>query len=201
MDSERSSEMQKTIKPIDVFVGEASDGHAELVEASLQESGVVKNLYRGRDGTETLAFVRHAWSDCENAPDAPSLILLDCGLPRVGGVSVLRALKSDQLYSWIPVIMVTTASSRRQAEQCRRLGCEAYITKWAVFLGLPGFVRRIRFLADRATCITSCRLVTGGSPGCPAGTLALCSTPDVARTGRQRQTCIGKEVQDGSATS
>ena len=88
--------MHKTIKPIDVLVGEANDGHAELVEASLRESGIVNRLYRGRDGTETLAFARQVRRRGKDASDAVSLMLLDCGLPRVGGVGVSLAAGEAQ---------------------------------------------------------------------------------------------------------
>ncbi len=192
--------MQKRSKLIDVFVGEANDGHAELVEASLRDAGIVNSLCRGLDGAETLELVRGARRGCKDVTDGPSLVLLDCGLPRVGGVGVLRALNGDRRYSWIPVIMMTTAYNRQQAEQCRRLGCEAYITKWTVFLGLPGFVSRIRFLADRAIWIASRRLSAGRSHGCCAGTLDLRSMSEVYQTRPHRQERIGKEVKDGSAT-
>ena len=201
MGPERSTEMQKRIKPIDVFVGEANDGHAELVEASLQDIGIVNTLYRGRDGRETLALVRQAWRGHSDVTVVPSLILLDWGLPRVGGLGALKALKGDRRCSWIPVIMMTTANNRQQAEQCRRLGCEAYITKWTVFLGLPDFVSRIRVLADSDIRIASDGSAASRSYGCRTGTLEPGSMYDTPRICRHRQELIGKEVKDGSATS
>ncbi|UCE58415.1 MAG: response regulator [Phycisphaerales bacterium] len=193
--------MYETIKPIDVLVGEARDGHAELVEASVRGSGIVNNLYRGRNGEETLALVRDAWRGCTDAIDAPSLILLDCGLPRVGGVDVLRVLRNDRRYSWIPIIMMTTAYSRQQAEQCRRLRCEAYLTKWTVFLGLPGFVSKVRVLANRAMRIASRRLSTSQIHGhCPVA-LDRHSMLDAAQIDRHEQERIAKEVNDASVAS
>jgi CheY-like chemotaxis protein len=192
--------MLKTIKPVDVLIGESNDGHAELVEASLREGGIVNNLYRGRDGAETLALVRATWRGCHDVTSGPSLVLLDCGLPRASGVDVLRTLKSDQRHSWIPVIMMSVADDRQQAELCRHLGCEAYVTKWTVFLGLPGFVRRVRFLANRAIWIASRRLSTGRSHRCCTGTLDLRSPSDIARIYRQKHQRVGKEVEDGSTT-
>jgi len=192
--------MHRTVKPIDVFVGEANDGHAELVEASFLESGIVNNLHRGRDGDETFALVRGVWRDCTNVTDTPSLILLDCGLPRIGGIGVLRVLRNDVRYSRIPVVMMTRAYDRQQAEKCRRLGCEAYITKWTVFLGLPGFVRTVRILADKAIRIASHGLSDGRSHGCSSGSFDLRSMSDTARIARHRQERIRKEVRDGSAT-
>jgi CheY-like chemotaxis protein len=184
--------MQETIKPIDIFLGEANNGHAELVEASLHESGIVNNLYRGRDGTETLAFVRRACGGGKDATDVPSLLLLDSGLPRTGGIGVLKILKGDRRYRWLPVIIMTSASNFRQAEQYRRLGCEACITKWTVFLGLPGFMRRIRLLADRSVRTASHRLPAVGSLGCSAGTLDLRSVSDESATSRKSGQVSGR---------
>ncbi len=149
--------MQNSINGIDVIIGDDSDGHAELAESSLREIDIVKNLYRGRNDYETLALVRHACRRGGDAADVPLLILLDCGLSRVHGVDVLRTIKNDLRHSWIPVIMMTDADDSLQSEQCRLLGCEAYVAKWAVFLGLPCFVNRVRFLARRVNGI--------GSPG------------------------------------
>ncbi len=173
--------MHKWIKPIDVFVGEASDGHAELVEVSLRDTGIVNNLYRGRDGAETFALVRDAWRGCKDVTLPPLLVLLDCGLPSVCALDVLGALKNDWRYSWMPVIMMTTTDDRRKAEEYRHLGCEAYVTKWAVFLGLRGFVTKVRFLANRAVRIASCRRNIAEIHTCGAGTLDPRFTSDVAR--------------------
>ncbi len=188
--------MLETIKPIDLFVGEANNGHAELVEAGLRENRLINNLYRGRNDTETLALVRRPSIGYRDTTKAASLILLDCGLPPVGGVGVLRALKRNRRYRWIPVIMMTTAYNPQQAEQCRRLGCEAYVTKWTVFLGLPSFVRRISFLADRTLRIAPRHSTVGRDHGWCAGTLDVRSLPGGPRTHRDIQKRIGKEVKD-----
>ena len=191
--------MQKVSNPIDVIVGEGSDGHAELVKASLQEIGIVNNLYRGRDGEETLAVVRHACRRKIDAADVAPLIILDCGLPRVGGVDVLRALKSDRRHSWIPVIMMAAANDRRQAEQCQRLGCAAYVTKWTVFLGLPGLVRRLRFLSGRAIWIASRRRSIDRDHRDCAAMVEPRFIPTAGHNDRRGQGLIRKEVGDESA--
>ncbi len=156
--SVRSSQMQKTLNPIDVIIGEANDGHAELVEASLRETVVVNNLYRRRNCAAAYELVCDLCGDSTAGTDVSLLVLLDCGLPQDGGVGALTALKRDQRFSWIPIIMMTAECDPQHAEQCRGLGCEEYVTKWAVFLGLPAYVERTRFLADRATRIATRRL-------------------------------------------
>ncbi len=148
------SATQKPIQTIDVLVGESRDSHAELVEASLREIGIVKNLYRGRNGMETLALVRDRWTLNKHSMVAPSLIFLDCALPELGGVAVLKSLDSTHDRHSAPVIMMTEAHNIHEAERCECLGCDAYVTKWSVFLGMPSFVRRVRHLADRVVPTT-----------------------------------------------
>ena len=193
--------MQKMIKPIDVIVGEAIDGHAELMEASLRESGNVNSLYRGRDGLETLALARQAWGGGKDAPDAASLILLDCDLPLMGGVRVLRDFRCDRRFSSVPIIMMTTTYSRQQAEQCRRLGCTDYVTKWAVFLGLRRFVRSLGLLAGETMRCASGSLTPEGLPEFGAGPLDPGSFFDAAKSYRRRPERRGKEVKDAPDTS
>jgi two-component system response regulator len=189
----------QTIDAIDVFVGEANDGHAELVEASLQETGIVKNLFRGRDGEEILALVRATWGGYRDSTSTPLLVLLDCGLPSVGALDVLGVLKSNWLTSWLPVIMMTTTDDKRRAEEYRHLGCDAYVTKWAVFLGLPSFVTRVRCLMNKAVRTASCRRVIAHLHGSGASALDVRSVSDAVRFHWHRGQRFRKEVGDGSA--
>ena len=71
------------------------------------------------DGEEGLRAAR------ENIPD---LILLDMMLPKLSGLDVLRALKSDVLAKHIPVIVL---SGLGQANEARLLkdGAAAFFTK------------------------------------------------------------------------
>lgn len=196
MDTERGWEMTKILNPIDVIIGEACDGHAELVEVSLEEIGVANRTYRGRNGKETLALIRRACGGGRGETNVAPLVILDCDLPHADGVDVLRALKSDPRHSWIPVIMMTASYDHRQAEQCRNLGCDAYVAKWTAFLGLPSFVRRVRSLASRASRIASRRRsAIRNHLGC-TGTLEQCYMPNARRNDRRGQELGGKEVRD-----
>jgi DNA-binding response OmpR family regulator len=125
------------------------------------------------------------------------MILLDCGLPRVGGVDVLRALKRDRRCSWIPIIMMTAAYDSEQVRQCRHLGCEAYITKWAVFLGLPGFVRRVRLHSGRVDAADRRQRTTGKVPEHHTRILDQSAVPGIVESCRYRQDLVGRKVRDG----
>lgn len=134
---------------VDVLLGEANDGHAELVEAGLREQGIVRSFRRSCDGPETLARVRRGSRRGKNPTGVPALIFLDVRLPGLSGIDVLRELKCDPCLSRNPVVMMTARSNAEQAAECRGLGCDLYVDKWTVFLGLPGFAKRIRVLVER----------------------------------------------------
>ena len=77
------------------------------------------------------------------ATDRPDLIVLDIMLPRLDGLSVLKALATDPQTQDTPVVLLT---ARVQAEdQLRgwRAGCSEYITKPFSPLGLTDTVQRL----------------------------------------------------------
>jgi len=63
--------------------------------------------------------------------DTPGIdaILLDRMMPRMNGMEVLKAVKSDPRFADIPVIMQTAASARDQTLQGIRAGVYYYLTK------------------------------------------------------------------------
>ena len=59
----------------------------------------------------------------------PSVILLDIGLPGEDGFVVLERLKSNQLLSAIPVIVVTVQDPAVAEQKARECGAIAFIQK------------------------------------------------------------------------
>jgi len=59
----------------------------------------------------------------------PKLILLDIGLPRVDGYSILNHLRSHPQTSEIPVVLVTGRTDRKDVIRGLSLGAEGYLSK------------------------------------------------------------------------
>lgn len=59
----------------------------------------------------------------------PNVVLLDIELPKLDGLTVLQALKSDPLTASIPVLMLTNTSTQESVDQARALGAADYIIK------------------------------------------------------------------------
>jgi DNA-binding response OmpR family regulator len=54
---------------------------------------------------------------------------LDSNLPKIDGVEVLQAMRAHELFSQVPVAIVTSSSSARERARIEQLGVGRYITK------------------------------------------------------------------------
>lgn len=113
-------------KDITILIAEDDDGHAELIEDNLRESGVSNRILRFRNGQELLDMLfraeRPEFCNC-------CLLLLDIRMPKVDGIEVLRRIKQDQNLKALPVIMLTTTDDPNEIQHCYTLGCSSYVTK------------------------------------------------------------------------
>ena len=72
------------------------------------------------DGEEGLYLIRQL---------RPDVVLLDIMMPKQNGYEVCRAVKSDPLLRFIPVIMLTAKAQEVEALKGLGLGASAYVTK------------------------------------------------------------------------
>lgn len=59
----------------------------------------------------------------------PALIVLDLNMPEMDGRQTLQRLKNDAQFKHIPVVIVTTSTSKLDIEVCKRLGAAQFLTK------------------------------------------------------------------------
>lgn len=59
----------------------------------------------------------------------PDLVLLDINLPIKNGIEVLSMIKSQEKTKNIPVIMLTTSSSKSDREAAEKLNANLFISK------------------------------------------------------------------------
>ncbi len=118
-------------KKVTILIAEDDDGHAELIEENLRESGLKNTIIRFRDGQEALDFLFGEPSETQprRVRGQAYMMLLDIRMPRVDGVQVLQRLKQDPELKSMPVIMLTTTDDPREIQNCYALGCSCYITK------------------------------------------------------------------------
>jgi CheY-like chemotaxis protein len=111
-----------------VLIAEDDEGHAILIQRNLKRAGIRNELVVFKNGRTILDFL-HRRGERKRVPGTPYLLLLDIGMPEVGGVEVLRRIKADPELKDMPVIMVTTTDDPREIAHCHELGCNSYVTK------------------------------------------------------------------------
>lgn len=59
----------------------------------------------------------------------PAVILLDIKMPKVDGLEVLKAVKTDERLKMIPVVIMTSSREERDLVEGYSLGVNAYVVK------------------------------------------------------------------------
>jgi CheY-like chemotaxis protein len=103
-----------------ILVVEDNDMNMQLVEFLLEEGGY--RIVKATSGEEALAITR-------NGPPSPDLILMDIHLPGMDGLSVVRAIKSDERTARIPILALTAHAMRGDKDRFLEAGCDGYISK------------------------------------------------------------------------
>ena len=103
---------------------------AEILVADDDESSVryLKRLLT-REGhrVAVVSTVDEALKACEN--DAPDLVLVDLVAPRGHGFDLCRRLKNQSFTRFIPVVIVTAQSHRRDRLRGIEAGCDDFLVK------------------------------------------------------------------------
>ena len=113
----------------------------ELIEAYLKQAGYPCRL--ASDGPTGLKMA---------ADSPPDLVLCDVQMPRLSGYEVCRALKTDPVTQFIPVVMVTALDSDEEKLRALEAGADDFITKPYNAIILLARVRsllRIKLLHDQ----------------------------------------------------
>ena len=114
----------------EVLLVEDSASDAELALRALHRRHPAQAIVHVQDGAEALAFLRGEGGFAgRDTNHLPKVILLDLKLPKLTGLEVLRAIKSDPLLRVIPVVMLTSSCQERDLAAAYRLGANSYIVK------------------------------------------------------------------------
>ncbi len=103
-----------------ILVVEDNDMNMQLVEFLLEEGGY--DIVKAASGEEALELTR-------NTTGAPDLILMDIHLPGMDGLSVVRAMKTDDRTRRIPILALTAHAMRGDKDRFLEAGCDGYISK------------------------------------------------------------------------
>jgi two-component system response regulator len=115
---------------VEILLVEDNPRDAELTVRALKKKNLADHLHHVEDGVEALDFLlgRGKYNGRDSS-DMPKVVLLDLKLPRVNGLEVLRAMKSDQRTQAVPVVIVTSSAEDPDIQTAYQLGANSYVLK------------------------------------------------------------------------
>ncbi|HEY8036112.1 MAG TPA: response regulator [Methylobacter sp.] len=128
---------------VEILLLEDEPSDAYLVKMALKEGKVLAHLHHVVDGREGLDFLNRA----EKYADAPrpDLIFLDLNMPRMNGCEFLTAIKADECFKGIPVVVLTTSDVEKDVVSSYQLGATSYITKP---IDMPQFIKAVQQIGE-----------------------------------------------------
>lgn len=129
---------------VDILVVEDNPRDAELTVRAIRHGLSSSTLHVSPDGVDALDFLlgRGAHAHRRDAPP-PKVILLDLKLPRLGGLDVIDALKSDERTQSIPVVVVTSSTQDVDIRTAYAKGANSYVVKPVDFEALMEGIGRV----------------------------------------------------------
>jgi CheY-like chemotaxis protein len=118
------------LNSVEILLVEDNEQDAEMTIRALKKCNFLNRLLWVEDGVEALDFIHCTGRFATRVPATPlKLVLLDLKMPRLDGIDVLRALKSDPKTQSIPIVVMTSSNEDRDVADTYRLGVNGYVTK------------------------------------------------------------------------
>lgn len=119
-----------------VLLAEDDPALADVIALAI--GGLAEEVVLARDGVEALDYLFRRGPHEDRGPGTPRLVLMDVGMPRVGGLEALEGLRSDERTRLLPVVMFSSDEERVLA-QSYALGANAYVYKASSSATLPSW--------------------------------------------------------------
>lgn len=90
----------------------------EMLRTALAEAGM--DVLQAEDGIHGLEVLKSA---------TPDVIVTDINMPRLDGFGFIEAVRSNDQYRAIPILVLTTESMDEKKDRARRAGATGWIVK------------------------------------------------------------------------
>ena len=106
---------------LDVLIVDDSAAIRKILQRVLNQAEVPLGVvYEAGDGLEALEAL---------GKNTVNLILSDINMPNMDGIQMLTAIKAEECWKNIPIIMITTEGSQAKVMEAVNLGASGYVRK------------------------------------------------------------------------
>ncbi|HKR18011.1 response regulator [Rhizorhapis sp.] len=113
-----------------ILLVEDSQDDIDLTLRAFRKNNILNKIVVLRDGAEALDFIFCRGAHAERDKQEPiAVIFLDLKLPKVSGLEVLRQLRMDPHFQYVPVIVLTSSREEQDRISSYCLGANSYVQK------------------------------------------------------------------------
>ena len=116
-------------EPGRILYAEDDEKDVELTLAALDQHHLANEVVVVGDGEQVLDYLYRRGEFESRTTSDPVVVLLDLKMPKVDGLEVLRAMKSDATLKTIPVVVLTSSQEDTDVLESYNLGVNAYVVK------------------------------------------------------------------------
>lgn len=128
-----------------ILLVEDNPQDVELTIEALSSHKLANNVVAVNDGVEAMEYLNCEGKFINRPKTNPAVILLDIKMPRMDGIEVLTAIKSDNKLKTIPIVMLTSSREEPDLKRCYDIGVNAYVVKPVNFKEFIDAVSEIGF--------------------------------------------------------
>lgn len=112
-----------------ILLAEDNPKDVELTLEALAEHNLANQVVVAKDGVDAMEYLRCKGKYKLRTPGNPAVVLLDIKMPRMDGIEVLQAIRSDPALKTLPVVMLTSSREEPDLKRSYELGANAYVVK------------------------------------------------------------------------
>jgi CheY-like chemotaxis protein len=125
-----------------LLIVEDDDVDVMNIKRALKKNDLSMPIDRAANGLEALEFLNQKFQASGTVDKL--VILLDLNMPRMNGIEFLRAMRNDERFRVVPVIVLTTSDQQKDLEAAYNLNVAGYIVKPVEF---QNFVEAIKIVS------------------------------------------------------
>ena len=126
-----------------ILLAEDDPRDVELILEALAEQNLANQVTVVKDGVDAMEFLRCEGKYKLRQRGNPAVVLLDIKMPRMDGILVLQAIRSDPALKTLPVVMLTSSREEPDLKQSYEMGANAYVVKPVDFQDFMQAVKQI----------------------------------------------------------
>ena len=112
-----------------ILLVEDDNNDAELVSEILTTYSITHTMARAEDGEDALDYLLYRGRYQDREPGNPCVVLLDLKMPKIGGLEVLKEIRSHEQTRCIPVVILTSSRENKDVSAAYELGANSFVVK------------------------------------------------------------------------